>query len=232
MSQAEQNIDEVALIKAVGDAQPRLEADARARANTKLLAELERGQDTRTSSVRTRLAWVGAALLLAVPGGIAVADQIRSEDESLPPWVDPGPPSPVLTQDQEAQGLEIAAQDQLLQEVLAGKEYTVRAGAWGGHGLGGSVEPIQGVGLIYELDEPAAFGMRDWPIIEYAPEADPPYRETTIRMGVENATVIYVSVDLESQRVVELEPSGDDMRVTPSQELRDQATRLGPNGGD
>jgi hypothetical protein len=232
MSHGERNIDEVSLIKALGDAQPGLEGEGRTRASAKLLAELERGQPPRTSSVRIRLAWIGAALLLAVPGGIAVAEQLRSEDESLPPWVDPGPPSPVLTEEQEAQGLEIAAQDPLLQEVLEGKQYAVRVGPWGGHGVGGSVEPIQGVGLIYELDQPAAFGMRDWPIVEYAPDADPPYRETTIRMGVENATVIYVSVDLESQRVVELEPSGDEMRVTPSQELRDQAKLVGPNSGD
>lgn len=227
-------MDEIRLIRGIQGAETASDADVRERARRKLLDEIEHGgPPARRIPLDRRVAWLVGIIVILVPGAFAVAGQIGGSDHtSLPASVDPGPPDPILTSEQQAQALEIVAEDPLAQEVLDGRGYQTRVGPWGGHGVGGSVEPITGVAFIYQLDEPATFPMRDWPVISYVPNADPPYRELSIRMGVRNASEIQVSVDLQTERVVSLEPAGNDMNVIPSAELQRQLRTAHPQPDD
>ncbi len=136
---------------------------------------------------------------------------------AIPPSPQAGPEIPILTAEQEAQVKDIIAGDPTLRQTLNGRTYSVDdIGPW----VGG-VDPETGDYLLIgatakiTLSEPVTRVEMDWSYAvgrpyyyEWPPELRErfpvPYREGTERFRVENLTEMYVQVDLDRAKLVEI----------------------------
>ena len=100
-----------------------------------------------------------------------------------------------------------------VQQLLAGKSYTVEStGPWS---TGGDTDSLVGAIVVIRLAQPAAYGISWWPIPQYDGPNDTSYTATNASFGASNVTDLGVSVDLALNRVVGIEPDGDDIQITP-----------------
>ena len=135
----------------------------------------------------------------------------------IPPSPQAGPEIPTLTAEQEAQVQDIIVADPTLGRVLGGRSYSINDM---GHWTSG-IDPETGDYLLIgatakiTLSEPVARAEMDWPYAvgrpyyyEWPPELRErfpgPYREGTERFTVENLTEMYVQVDLDRAKLVEI----------------------------
>jgi hypothetical protein len=129
---------------------------------------------------------------------------------------DPAPPESDgagLSAGQTTQVSGILAADARLQQLLAGKQYSVDGiGPWT---TGGETYQLVGSLVIIRLAQPASFPSSSWPVVEYAGEDATAYTETTVQFAADGVTELMVNVDLGKGRVVGIQPDGDDVRITP-----------------
>ncbi len=170
------------------------------------------------------LSGIAIAGLLLLVLGAGCAQQEKPPVETPPSGVTPIPPSPqagpeipTLTAEQEAQVKDIIAGDPTLRQVLNGRTYSVDdMGPWVG-----DVDPETGDYLLIgatakvTLSEPLPRVEIDWPYKVGRPyyhlwppelqERFPsPYREGTQRFTVQNLSEMYVQVDLDRAKLVEI----------------------------
>lgn len=75
---------------------------------------------------------------------------------------------------------------------------------------------VFGADLELRLAEPASYPMDQWPAVEHGPGLDPPYRERTLPMAMDNVQQLRILVDFRREQVVSIEPVIDDnVRITP-----------------
>lgn len=194
------------------------------------LSASERGMKRRAAGIG--LIALGA-LVLVTPAGDALS-QLSGDTSSVssptpvPGSAGPGAPQPALTPDQETQARQLFASDETAQRILQGRSYTVnQLGPWGGdHG-----EPMTGAVMVVQLAQPASFAMQTWPLIDFKPGLDPPYREQRLSMAARNVIELLVNVDLQRARVVSIDPYGD-AEITPGQDYLEHAQREAATTGD
>jgi hypothetical protein len=157
-------------------------------------------------------------VVLLTPVGAALS-QVTGADSSTTPQPHmvpgsqaPGPPGPTLSSDQRDQALQVLASDDRAQQILQGKDYTVaQIEPWGGDGD----TPIIGAAMTLHLAEPASYPMQSWPLIQYRPGLNPPYTENSYHLAAVNVTEFLVNVDFQRGLVVNIEPYGDNVQITP-----------------
>lgn len=179
-----------------------------------------------------------AGLLLLVLGAGCTQEE-ESPVETPPSGVTPIPPSPqagpeipTLTAEQEAQVQDIIVADPTLGRVLGGRSYSIDdMGPWTS-----GIDPETGDYLLIgatakiTLSEPVARAEMDWPYaagrpyyyewpLELRERLPVPYREGTQRFTVENLTELYVQVDLQREKLVEITvlelPGGQQVTYPP-----------------
>jgi hypothetical protein len=93
----------------------------------------------------------------------------------------------------------IALEDPLVQEIVAGKQYTTTAGLW--HT---SDERLIGAVINLKADRVGTYDF-DWPAVDWDENDSPIYPATTLH-GIVTGTEFVLLVDLMTQDVAELSP--------------------------
>jgi hypothetical protein len=118
-----------------------------------------------------------------------------------------------LTAQQLAQAREIMKDDTYFREVTDGVPYSVAlAGPWTTMGTPGNVAPrLLGVSFLVKFDRAATVNAVDLPTIIYdeAEQANPPYQEVVDNFTVGRLRDLYLLVDLNSRKLVNLTPGPD-----------------------
>jgi hypothetical protein len=137
-----------------------------------------------------------------------------------------GPAPPVLTAAQEAEARQLIAAS--AQSLLAGRAYTItEIGPW-------TTEDQQliGVTALLTLESPASLSTRHWPVVSAATQAaasrsaassessSSSYQQSTSEFSASNVTEVMSSVDLTTDRVVEMEPGGPDAVITAGSSVK------------
>jgi hypothetical protein len=62
--------------------------------------------------------------------------------------------------------------------------------------------------------------MSDWPVVDFDPPGNAPYRDLgTQRSAAKNVSELIVHVDLTQKRVVYVQPFGPDVKIIPGQDV-------------
>jgi hypothetical protein len=175
-----------------------------------------------------RVAGIGllslGVIVMVTPAG-TVLSQVGPGSEEVPsgPTLDPdsqglqggGPPEPRLSQEQEAEAKDAIASDPVTKSVLERSQYQVQdIGPWVTGGSPESAEQIVGAIALLTLDQPTSFEMRAWPAIHQQADGSS-YRQDTLHFAASPTTEMMVLVDFRQDRVVQLEPFGVDVQITP-----------------
>ena len=123
------------------------------------------------------------------------------------------PNIPHLSEEERARALAIATEDSRVQQLLAGREYSLTSiGVW--H-TSKDLEKI-GAGIIFSLPEPASFEL-DWLLVDYdeSEASFPPYRQVRQRFTLVDVTNLVVKVDLHRGEVIAITAGSSDRRGHP-----------------
>lgn len=172
-------------------------------------------------------------LLLVVCGVLLLSTPIWAADEQddalpQPEQVADGdadsPGQPVVASAQEEETVSVLKGDQRLSEIVGDRAYEVQGIApWGGMSQNGKPEPLTGTVATLAFDRPTEFPMQEWPLIDYVPDQDPPYKQHLLHLAAENVTELSVNVDLQRGEVVHIEPYGEQVAVEPGEDYMQAA---------
>ena len=176
--------------------------------------------------MKSRAGFVGVAGLIAVTA-VALVAACASEEvplvetppsgvTAIAPSPQAGPEIPTLTAEQEAQVEDIIAGDSTLRQILDGRAYSIEdMGPWHTGALPETGDFLLiGATAKIALSEPIPRVERDWPHAVYRPYYHLwpseiraqylPYREGSQRVTVDNLNEMYVLVDLDREKLVEV----------------------------
>jgi hypothetical protein len=152
------------------------------------------------------VAFVALASLLGGCGSSKSDGDVGAARASECPPVEARRAHATLSEADQARVLVLIAADADARQILGGTECELQnIGRWGD--FGGAVE--------LRFAEPESFPMQEWPLVDYRPRREPPYISRRLHLAAENVRTVMINVDLDRSRVVGIDPSGDEARITP-----------------
>ncbi|HEU0024625.1 MAG TPA: hypothetical protein VFQ12_08340 [Thermoleophilaceae bacterium] len=157
-------------------------------------------------------------LIGLVLGAVAVAAVLAAATGGSGPEPEPASrpiAEPKLSAAQRERVRSLLRGDEELGGILKGNPVEIaQMGPWSG-----AAHEFIGASAIVRISEPLSFPMMNWPVVDADPPGDAPYEEHELELRAENVTELVVNVDLRSERVVGIDPGGEDAKLTPGESV-------------